>query len=596
MSEVPAARTVSPQAQSANSPPPGAKSSRSPAPASSPTPAATAPGPRQQFTVISRQGSETFWWDASSAPQPVEQLTFKDAVRAEYSRDGSLLAVVRQKQVVVTNTDTLETVCTIEHPGVTRVSVSPLGTFVVTWERMNESEEPNLLVWKVSDVSAPVAKFSKKIPPNPDQWPAIRWTSDEALAARLVNDGVEFFEGHTMRSERSHISAPGLTQFAWSPVVQPATGNHQQGQQAARMTESDLAALASGSQPQNQGPKYQVAVFVAERKGEMASVSIYEWPRVGNNEFVSRRKFLQAQYCTLEWSPAGGVLLANASTDMDPTGKSYYGQSCAYILFTKKPESNGTVALKKEGGIHDMAWSPKGDMFAIVYGFMPAMTSIFSVTATSYTPKADVGPLGRNTALFSPDGTCLYVAGFQNLAGDMDFFTTKGFEKIGGAQAHTSTSWAWSPDSNYVACAICAPRRRVDNGYRFFDSNGAQVLRVEVPELYEFLWRPEAASKFPPSKASHFKTQKKGETAAAPVVPAAPAKYRHPNATGWALRDQGEQGGVTVYGRGQQRAAGAAGAAQQSPRAQAAARSLPPGCVYVEEKPKRNQRKKPQAP
>ena len=36
------------------------------------------------------------------------------------------------------------------------------------------------------------------------------------------------------------------------------------------------------------------------------------------------------------------------------------------------------VELKKEGPIYSVAWSPKGDVFAVVYGFMPARTSLFN--------------------------------------------------------------------------------------------------------------------------------------------------------------------------------------------------------------------------
>ena len=87
------------------------------------------------------------------------------------------------------------------------------------------------------------------------------------------------------------------------------------------------------------------------------------------------------------WSPSGAAVLVKTSTDVDATGQSYYGESkLAFMSADGKTE--GSVALGKEGPIHDVAWSPAGREFVAIYGFMPAKATLFDVKARPATPHA----------------------------------------------------------------------------------------------------------------------------------------------------------------------------------------------------------------
>jgi len=111
-------------------------------------------------------------------------------------------------------------------------------------------------------------------------------------------------------------------------------------------------------------------------------------------------------------------------------------------------------------------------------------------------PRGVLGPLSRNVVKFSPDSRVLFIGGFGNLSGDMDFFETKNFSVLGRANAHTTTQVEWSPDGAFLCCGVTAPRRHIDNGFHIFSVNGQLVYSQFVPELYDFEWKPSKSITF----------------------------------------------------------------------------------------------------
>eukprot|EP01107_Rhizomastix_libera_P015558 TRINITY_DN5924_c0_g1_i2.p2 TRINITY_DN5924_c0_g1~~TRINITY_DN5924_c0_g1_i2.p2 ORF type:complete len:218 (-),score=54.44 TRINITY_DN5924_c0_g1_i2:23-676(-) len=159
---------------------------------------------------------------------------------------------------------------------------------------------------------------------------------------------------------------------------------------------------------------------------------------------------------------------------------------------------------------------------------MPSTTTVFSVTNKNYTIVADFGPASRNSVSFSPNSKIMCVGGFGNLTGDMDFWNMTNFTKIGSIEAHCTTQLSWSPDSRFVACAICTPRMRVDNGFKLITPRGEVIHTQPVTELYEFSWRPSSSSLFPtevPAPLAQDKTKKEVPK----PQPAEPQKYIPPH-------------------------------------------------------------------
>jgi translation initiation factor 2A len=209
---------------------------------------------------------------------------------------------------------------------------------------------------------------------------------------------------------------------------------------------------------------------------------------------VSQKNFFKGDKVTLKWNDHGTSLIVLAQTEVDKTGKSYYGETTLYLL-SANGGFDSRVDLDKEGPIHDVSWSPRSNSFAVVYGSMPAKTVIFNNRAQ---PVHTFGLGPRNTVLFSPHGRYVLVAGFGNLAGHTDIYDLeKDYEKICTIDASNTSICDWSPDGRHILTATTSPRLRVDNGVRVWSAKGPLIYNEDFAELYHVGWRPQPTSAHP---------------------------------------------------------------------------------------------------
>ena len=219
---------------------------------------------------------------------------------------------------------------------------------------------------------------------------------------------------------------------------------------------------------------------------------VYNVPNFTNP--VSQKNFFKGDKVQLKWNDNGTSLIVLAQTEVDKTGKSYYGETTLYLL-SANGGFDSRIELDKEGPIHDVAWSPKSNSFAVVYGYMPAKTVIFNNRAQPVHTFA-LGP--RNTVLFSPHGRYLLVAGFGNLAGQMDIYDLeRDHAKLCTIEASNASLCEWSPDGRHILTATLSPRLRVDNGVRIWYAGGPLIYNEDMVELYHVTWRPQPTSAHP---------------------------------------------------------------------------------------------------
>lgn len=237
----------------------------------------------------------------------------------------------------------------------------------------------------------------------------------------------------------------------------------------------------------------------------------------------------------LKWNKRGSSILVLAQTDVDRSGKSYYGETTLYLLSTNGA-FDARVTLDKEGPIHDVSWSPNSREFGVVYGYMPAKATIFNDRAVA-THSFPLGP--RNTINFSPTGRFALVAGFGNLAGQIDVYDLeKDYRKVTTIESGNPSVCEWSPDSRYIMTATTSPRLRVDNGVKLWHVGGGLMYNEDMIELYNVLWRPQAVEAAAPGDplttvpAPHASAATYLGTVKTPSKPA--GAYRPPGARGLA--------------------------------------------------------------
>lgn len=403
---------------------------------------------------------------------------------------------------------------------------SPRGSFVITWERPAKDENgdatKNLKVWRVveegvpADQKQPLGRFVQK---QQGGW-NLQYTADEKYCARLVTNEVQFFENHDLVTVWNKLRVEGAANYA----------------------------LAPGSQ------NHAVAVFIPERKGQPAAVKVFNVPLF--NSPISQKTFFKGDKVQLKWNKNGTSLIVLAQTDVDRTGKSYYGETTLYLLSTTGA-FDARITLDKEGPIHDVSWSPNSKEFGVVYGYMPAKATIFNHRAIAQ-HSFPLAP--RNTITFSPTGRFVLVAGFGNLAGQIDIYDLeKDFRKITTIESGNPSVCEWSPDSRYIMTATTSPRLRVDNGVKLWHVTGSIMYHEDMVELYQVNWRPQGPDSIAPGDplspvpTPHASATKYLGTVKAPSKPA--GAYRPPGARGLAtplhFKREDEGGAAHVVSNGQ---------------------------------------------
>ncbi|KAL4922151.1 eukaryotic translation initiation factor eIF2A-domain-containing protein [Aspergillus aurantiobrunneus] len=415
-----------------------------------------------------------------------------------YSPCGRYFAWASPEKVTIVDPSVGHVVSTIPADNVFDLGFSPLGTYLITWQRpskdANGDAAKNLKVWQVVETgeNRVVGEYVQK---SQTGW-NIQYTADEKLCARAVTNEVQFYQSDNLSKVWNKLRVEGVADFALSP-----------------------------------GQNQSVAVFIPERKGQPAAVKVFLIPQFGSP--VSQKTFFKGDKVQLKWNASGTSLIVLAQTDVDKTGKSYYGETTLYLL-SSSGQFDSRVHLDREGPIHDVSWSPSSKEFGVVYGTIPAKTTIFNVRGA---PKHSFPLNPRNTILFSPHGRFVLVAGFGNLAGQMDIYDMeKNYNKITTVEAANSSVCAWSPDGQTILTATTSPRLRVDNGVRLWHVSGALLYNEDMHELYDVFWRPQSTTQHPltdpfnPLPTPHASAVEYLSTRKVPAKPA--GAYRPPGARG----------------------------------------------------------------
>lgn len=340
---------------------------------------------------------------------------------------------------------------------------SPRGSYLLTWARpVVGVSVPNLVVYDVAS-GRRMAGFHQKVF-HVAHWPSVQWSDDEAVASRSVTNTVHFFPGDALEKPPcAKLGIPGLSSFA----------------------------LSHGPAP------YTIAAFCAGKNGAPGRIATYKHPDEGGSELATRSTF-RADSVTFKWNSKGTAVLSLISTNIDTTGKSYYGESEVYFMDNLGVVEK-RVELPQEGPTYDAAWSPSGMEFIIIYGFMPARATMFDENCE---PVFDFGTGSRNTISFSPHGRYFALAGFGNLAGGVEFWDKNKTTLIGKAQLSCTTMYGWSPCSRYFLGATTFPRLRVDNGYCVVRIDGKLIHEHKMTDslLHQVVFRPAFRGVFPDPK------------------------------------------------------------------------------------------------
>ncbi|CAB9526015.1 Eukaryotic translation initiation factor 2A [Seminavis robusta] len=336
------------------------------------------------------------------------------------------------------------------------MEISPMGSYLVTWQRVTESEPNNLKVWCASTGEFLIGFPQKGL--KREAWPYVQWTADEVFAMHMTTNEVRIFPGDAFAKDKQEAR---YVEKARAPGVTSMSVPRQRG-----------GALAS--------TPYRFTTFCPGDKNKPAKATLHEYDANNTHTVLMSKSLFQAEDMKTNWSPNGNIALITLQTSVDASGKSYYGSATLFLLGSDNDAK--AVPLPQDGPVMDVSWMPnatKSPCFVVIAGRMPAMASMHhGLTAE---PLFLFGNAHRNTISWAPHGRFVCVAGFGNLAGGMSFWDRNKLKLIpptGQNTASCTVGFGWSPDSRLFGVSTTTPRMNVDNGYRLFRYNGEQITNV----------------------------------------------------------------------------------------------------------------------
>ena len=112
-------------------------------------------------------------------------------------------------------------ITTLPTPNVFELGFSPLGTYIITWQRPTKEEDgnatKNLKVWRTVDDNASEASGARDavgsfVQRNQTGW-NLQYTSDERYCARVVTNEVQFYESGDLKTVWQHLRVEGVADF-----------------------------------------------------------------------------------------------------------------------------------------------------------------------------------------------------------------------------------------------------------------------------------------------------------------------------------------------------------------------------------------------
>ncbi|CAL1532715.1 unnamed protein product [Lymnaea stagnalis] len=405
-----------------------------------------------------------------------------------FSGDGSLFAWCNMESVYIMDTKTQEILQDLGLPKVMDLKFSPNGCILACWNNYMVNREggggiPNLHLFDVKTGTLKKSLIQKK----QTNW-CPQWSSDEGICVRSVNNELHCFEKNNFDNIVTKLILQKVSNFGLAKSI----------------------------------PPYTIATYVPGTKGQPSFVRIYRYPNfAGPESTLANKSFFKADRVNFFWNKIGSSLLVLTSTESSDS--SYYGEQGLHFLSTSGESC--MVPPQKPGPVYHVEWLTNNTEFIVIHGYMPAKTTIYNLKCE---PTFDFGTGPRNFCCFNPQGNILCLAGFGNLAGNLEFWDMKNKKLISKTQASDTTHLEWSPDGQHVLTATTAPRLRVGNGFRIWHYTGMLMLQHFIPdhaELWEAAYQP-----CPVDHIKQFSISSKPVTSEVQQPKVQTAAYRPPHA------------------------------------------------------------------
>ncbi|KAG9510103.1 hypothetical protein GZH46_01362 [Fragariocoptes setiger] len=385
------------------------------------------------------------------------------------SLDGQLIAWIDTMRIKCMHVDT--NVIVFDEPSTVRCNclmISPKSTRLVTYGTMSSGE--NLQFWDIKERKLIASKSCKRA----SSWRPT-FSCNEDICLQQINNEVLIFTGSKLDKPAHRLNMLKVADFGLSSAP------------LASSTYQNLYERRSKSK------NHHIAVYSVGVKGQPSFVRLYKYPRW--TECITNKSFFNADSVKFYWSPSGNSLLLLCMSDVDRSGKNYYGEQSLHYLNVKG--ESYLVQLNKDGPIANLEWLPScdEDMFVAVYGSQPAVTALFNKKCEIIFTMGEPSPY--NETNISPHGNLIALCGFGNLSGQLSIWDFMNQKMIFSLKVPETTGFEWCPDGEHFITMTTSPRLRVGNGFRLWHYMGSLLHEQcvlqdsgERFELYDVKWCP----------------------------------------------------------------------------------------------------------
>lgn len=294
----------------------------------------------------------------------------------------------------------------LDIPGVIDLGFSPLGNYLYTWERLTKVEDgqaghKNLKIWWLAEPSSGSSPASARailvgafVQKNYNGWEPQMTVSESHLVRLSSGSEISIFTLPQSSSvEISSIPNVNMTTASDATSVESLVENVKPNSDyfglstpSSRVRYTDGATIKdiqlgppSGRNTVPGSGTEGLAIWIGEYKGSPASMSLYTLRALMDAATISggvatslpptnaRKNFFFGDKVNVKWNKTGTMALFFTQSDVDNSGKSYYGETNLYLIGLNG-QFECKVALDKDGPIYDYDWNPNSNDFAVVYG------------------------------------------------------------------------------------------------------------------------------------------------------------------------------------------------------------------------------------
>ncbi|XP_075257968.1 eukaryotic translation initiation factor 2A-like [Convolutriloba macropyga] len=352
-----------------------------------------------------------------------------------WSGEGKYLAWCNSEYLVVMNVNNnFAPLFQVNRARVTSIQFSPRNTYICTFEPFSNANgnKDNICIYSFLSQRV-VATFTQGTSAN---WQP-QFSQDERICCRFYKEHAVFYQDGDFTQPKHKLHIPGLA------LVQmfPTAPNH-------------------------------VAVYITgSKKGTPSVVKILRYPDLDQYAALSSKSFFKADKATLHWNSNGTALIVKSMTEVDQSGKAYYGETMLFYVSTDG--SSGVVELNKPGPMYDICWDPNKNEFCVVYGHMPSKASLFNSKCSSV---YDFGTGLRSACRFSPQGHLLALYGHGAIRSNVEIWHRPTLSLIAKIIDFADiTLFEWSPCGERLLLATHSPTLKVDNKWAIYDYQGRRL-------------------------------------------------------------------------------------------------------------------------